>query len=694
MTLNNTYFRHLLTLLALFTLLTTTSIALPELQLPSENKSSGLVMDDLSFQPKAGVNASLSQRIKLPEYDRYCWFASEDNRWPAEVNRCLPWSGASLKELFREAQNPICSTPGSRSQFALFSLKDGRYLALLPVPGNACISWLKTGKDGDLWLETGTLGTLPFKEKATPRLCWAVGDNAWEASRRAWQLVFSCKSLSKETLPRSAKNYPQAFRYLGWCSWEQYKKNISMELLLNVVGRIKQSPLPIRWVLVDDGFQQQQDLRLKSFAPNPRTFPNGWSPLLAQKDEKIRWMGLWHCYFGLWNGIDLTNDLGEALNKGLVQQNKALYPGNSAQSTRSFYNAFMGSVRQAGFDFVKIDVQAEYLKKLMGQPNPSLMNTHASQALEEACRSHKLGLLNCMAHGPINMFHTRYSAITRCSIDYTLGDANQAKSHIYQSYANTLWLGQTVWPDHDMFHSSDPLCGRLMAVSKALSGGPVYLSDAPEHFKADLIMPLCRSTGELYRPLAPAVPLPDSVFVNPFTPATPYRVVAPLPNGTAAVAVYNLTRKGEQLQATLSPEDYRSAATLLSPQEKKSWQTASEGLVYFNYYDQTGEKLDKPLSIALQGFSDRLFLLAPIVHGWAVIGLSDKYLSPCGVQPGVRYEDKKLTLTLDESGDLVIWSANGEPTSADGTKAQSLGQNFWKFSFPAKSGKQVITLTR
>ena len=60
-----------------------------------------------------------------------------------------------------------------------------------------------------------------------------------------------------------------------------------------------------------------------------------------------------------------------------------------------------------------------------------------------------------MAQGTVNIQNTRYSAVTRCSIDYKLGDEAMAKSHILQSYANTLWLGQTVWPDHDMFHSTD-----------------------------------------------------------------------------------------------------------------------------------------------------------------------------------------------------------------------------------------------
>ena len=80
--------------------------------------------------------------------------------------------------------------------------------------------------------------------------------------------------------------------------------------------------------------------------------------------------------------------------------------------------------------------------------------------------------MNCMAQNVLNIDHTLYSSVTRASIDYKKYDENMAKSHLFQSYTNTLILGQTVWPDHDMFHSCDTVCGSLMARSKAISSGP------------------------------------------------------------------------------------------------------------------------------------------------------------------------------------------------------------------------------
>ena len=42
--------------------------------------------------------------------------------------------------------------------------------------------------------------------------------------------------------------------------------------------------------------------------------------------------------------------------------------------------------------------------------------------------------------------------------------------------------------------------------SKAISGGPVYLSDAPGDFIKENIFPLIDKQGKLFRPEAPAVP--------------------------------------------------------------------------------------------------------------------------------------------------------------------------------------------
>jgi hypothetical protein len=231
----------------------------------------------------------------------------------------------------------------------------------------------------------------------------------------------------------------------------------------------------------------------------------------------------------------------------------------------------------------------------------------------------------------------------------------------------------------------------LMAVSKALSGAPIYLSDAPKDFVREFIMPLCLQDGRLLRPLAPAVPLPDSVCADVFNEPVAYRAIAPLPNGCAAVAVYNLTEKtqAEAISASVSAADYAHASGLMQPYPGP-WQRPPEGVVVYDWYAGKGARLDQPYAFKLEGFSDQLLLLCPVRHGWAVVGRVDKYLSPAAVEE-IEAAPGRLSLKLAETGPLVVWHARGAPR-ADGVKFLPIGHGFWKADLPIKAGPQSLTI--
>ena len=49
--------------------------------------------------------------------------------------------------------------------------------------------------------------------------------------------------------------------------------------------------------------------------------------------------------------------------------------------------------------------------------------------------------------------------------------------HMIHCAYNSLWMGQIIQPDWDMFQS-DHVCAKYHAGSRAICGGPVYLSDS------------------------------------------------------------------------------------------------------------------------------------------------------------------------------------------------------------------------
>lgn len=295
------------------------------------------------------------------------------------------------------------------------------------------------------------------------------------------------------------------------------------------------------------------------------------------------------------------------------------------------------------------------------------------------------GLINCMAHNAVCVFNTLYSVVTRCSEDYKTGDVKRARRHLHNSYANMPWLGQTAWGDHDMFHSSDAVCGRIMAVSKAMSGGPVYLSDAPDAIAVENVLPLCYADGELLRPLAPAAPLPESMFLDPFAQARPFRAVAPLPGGAAAVAVYNLTEPEQPVLGWVGPEDYAQAAAMLQPPDTCT--LPPEGLVYHDWYSRETGLLDRPWRFGMPAFCDRLVLLCPVKHGWAVIGRPDKFLSPCTVEC-LESSRTRLVLRMREPGPFRFWKQDGRPVCRT-AKVQTVSTHTWE-AVPLEQDKDRI----
>lgn len=650
------------------------------------------IMPDLSRMPdKDGILGSME--LKVPAFQKGCFYSDRKtfNSWHGGGNQIAP-------RIFGKTFGELNSRQYAyRAAFILFELQDGNFLALLPVSGRQTMSWAQADGENNLWLYFGTLGTQPVRGDV-PLFAWSIAPDLYEACRQAWEAAITCELLGGSTDFRYKKQYPEPLKYLGWCSWEEYKKDINCRLLQDTAKQIEESGLPIRYMLIDDGHQQgvAQDCRLQSFAPDPEKFPQGWKPLLEmRKEDKVRWMGLWHGFSGLQNTIHLENDFG-ALNDHLMRVTRpdgcpGQVPKDNPVSSQAFYDALIGSVKYYGFDFTKIDYQMRDLEWYIGTDNAVAASVANLQSMEQAAHRDLKGLINCMAHNNICIFNTRYSAVTRCSVDYKVGNADKGREHIWQSFHNTLWQCQTVWGDHDMFHSCDPYGGRMMAVSKALSGGPVYLSDAPKDFIADYIRPLCYEDGLLLRPLAPAAPLPDSVFTDPIKKPQAYRVIAPLEGGAAAVAAYHLAAGEMSVHGVVSPKDYQHAGAMIQPYAGR-WTEPAEGLVVYDWYEGAGRRLDTEYRFDLTGFSDRLLLLCPIRNGWAVIGRTDKYLSPAAVQIA-ESTNRRLSIYMREAGPLVVYSEKGRP-QAEGIQGKDLGENFYRFDIPAKSGDGIWNITR
>ena len=667
-------------------------------------RDSGVVTRRLANAVPDSDGVVVCEPLSLPAFGRAVYFSADDrgeaNAWPSDANRELPWvAGSDLAALFDgSVRNRSVGPPRREAMAILVERTDRMVTALLATPGERSLGLFVVSADGTLTARATTFGTGSFTGDA-PLFVFGTAATPAAAFRAAWRAALESGAVASATDWRWRKAYGEAFEYLGWCSWEHYRKNIDAQSMTAAVHELAVGDLPVRWVLIDDGHQVEKGLRLKSFAPDPAKFPDGWGPIVELRSPtSIRWIGLWHCFQGLWKTLDEENDFGELNDDlALLPSGGYLPRGDEAAATR-FYDRLIGCVGGAGFDFVKIDVQASNVGWYRGTTNAVEASANNARALEQAVRERlQHGMINCMAHNAICLFNTRHSAVTRCSVDYHLNDADSIASHIVQSYTNSLFMGWSVWPDHDMFHSSDTEAGRMMAVSKALSGAPVYLSDAPSEIRADLVRPLCLSDGRLLRPLAPAAPVPESTFLDALNEADrPYTVVAPLAHGCAAVAAYNLVQEPTRVQGWVGADAYRYAGMLL--EDDAAWQQPTEGLLAYEWYDATATRLAHAdgvasgLPIDLEHLDDALVLLCPVEEGWAVIGREDVYLAPAAVAAIERAGDR-LTVTLAEAGPFLVWSEHGTVRCAEAA-CTHLHDGLWRVDLEVHAGERRMTIER
>jgi raffinose synthase len=90
-------------------------------------------------------------------------------------------------------------------------------------------------------------------------------------------------------------------------------------------------------------------------------------------------------------------------------------------------------------------------------------------------------------------------------------------------------MGNFIHPDWDMFQSTHP-CAEFHAASRAISGGPIYVSDAVGKHNFPLLKRLALPDGSILRCEYHALPTRDCLFEDP------------LHDGNTMLKIWNLNK--------------------------------------------------------------------------------------------------------------------------------------------------------
>ena len=518
---------------------------------------------------------------------------------------CRPFWGKSLSELPERTQ-------------ALLIKKGDRYTYYLPI----CDSVFKTlirGRDGGFAFYTYSNCESVIECKRQLAFLCVEGNDPLalmkEAAREA------CKLLDNGLKLRKEKTVPEVFHYLGWCSWDALQIRVSHEGLMKKVSEFGEKKVPVHFAIIDDMWADVPNLnqvpegisfgdmvramhasKMRSFEGDPKRFPKGMAAAIADmKAGGIKEVGVWFPTTGYWAGLDPDGKEAERQKDITVMlpNGQIIVAPNEKKATR-YFDDQCARVKAWGGDFVKIDNQGFH--KRYENVAPIGESARAIQhGIDAAVDKHFDGaLINCMGM-PSECMYNRTSVVSRCSEDFIPESREWFAKNVLQCSYNGLLQGQFYVNDWDMWWTDDEQAIKN-SICRAISGGPIYISDKIGRTNPEILKPLCLEDGRILLADESATPTADCLMENPTTTDRLFKIRNRIgQNGVCAL--FNINAENKPVSGTLAP--YETGI-------------ADGDYLYYEYFTkQTGVlKQGESLSITLSDNDDlRLYSFAPMGEG-------------------------------------------------------------------------------
>lgn len=565
------------------------------------------------------------------------------------------------------------------TQVAFFKYKN-RFACFVPMVGKEFKTYMVGGTETEICLEM-TAYSGGQKEIAEPLYLLAEGSTLTEAVHRAFVWLAEYKGIRM----RKKRRIPEMFQFLGWCSWDAFYKEVSEEKIRQKAQELMEKNVPVRWMIIDDGWLSVQDELLYDFSPDEEKFPNGFKNMI--RDIKtlgsIRWFGVWHALGGYWGGILKGSSLELKEYPYLYRTvNGKVIP--SPQTGERFYRDWYQELRREGIDFVKVDGQSAVPYYFENSLSVSEAARGMNQALEGGASYMDGAIINCMGMAMENILARPTSAISRNSDDFVPDKENGFAEHLLQNAYNALYHNELYCCDWDMFWTKheDSVKHSLL---RAVSGGPVYFSDKIGGTDPEVLKPLMYKDGKILMMDRAAKPTEDCVFSDPLESG-----VLKLHNVGSwgecgkggGIAAYNLTRQRQPY--TFKPEDIPDI----------------EMADAYWVYDFFGKKVfalnrNEGCEGILEADGFVWFMVLPKKETASCLGLLDKYAGFMAVE-SIQENDDTLIAVVRESGP-VGWISEREPEkvmagTADVTKRVQREGNLYSVQLPEISAKLVLTI--
>ncbi|CAO2184082.1 unnamed protein product [Urochloa humidicola] len=531
---------------------------------------------------------------------------------------------------------------------------------------------------------------------------------------------------------REKKKMPDILNWFGWCTWDAFYTNVTAEGVKEGLQSFGKGGVSPKFIIIDDGWQSvaMDPVGIACLADNSANFANRLTHIKEnykfQKNGKeghreddpakglahivneikgkhdLKYVYVWHAITGYWGGVrpgatgmeHYESKMQHPVSSPGVQKNEPCDALNSIttnglglvnpEKVFSFYNELHSYLASAGIDGVKVDVQNILETLGAGHGGRVLLARKYQQALEASIARNfpDNGIISCMSHNTDNLYSSKRSAVVRASDDFWPRDPASHTIHIASVAYNTVFLGEFMQPDWDMFHSVHPMA-EYHAAARAVGGCAIYVSDKPGSHDFNLLKKLVLADGSILRAKLPGRPTRDCLFSDPARDGKSILKIWNLNEHSGVIGAFNCQGAGwckvgkknlvhDEQPGTVTGIIRAQDVGYLAKVADQSWN--GDVIVYSHI---GGEVVYLPknasLPVTLRSREYEVFTVAPVKHlrngaSFAPIGLIGMFNSGGAVRELRFGEDAGIEIKVRGSGTVGAYSSTKPKTVAIDSK--------------------------
>ncbi|KQK19399.1 hypothetical protein BRADI_1g48050v3 [Brachypodium distachyon] len=479
---------------------------------------------------------------------------------------------------------------------------EASYVVFLPLVEGAFRASLQggVGDELELCVESGDAGT----RSASFERALFVGAAKSDPFAAIAGAVAAARSRLGTFRTRAEKKIPAIVDYFGWCTWDAFYQEVTQEGVEAGLRSLAAGGAPPKFVIIDDGWQSVATddakgtlARLTGIKENGKfqsgVHGGGIETVVRAAKEKhgLKYVYVWHAITGYWGGVRpgvpamdayrstmqfpeispgvAENEPGMKTDVLTLQGLGLVHP----DAVHRFYDELHAYLAAAGVDGVKVDVQSVLETLGAGHGGRARLTSKYHRALDASVAKHfpGNGIIACMSHNTDSLYCAKQTALVRASDDFFPREAESHTIHVAAVAYNSVFLGEFMLPDWDMFHSLHA-AGEYHGSARAISGGPVYVSDAPGKHDFALLRKMVLPDGTVLRARLPGRPTRDCLFADPAR------------DGVSLLKIWNVNR----FTGVLGVYNCQGAA----------WSSAEKKNVF---HDETGGEGAAPLTCGVRG---------------------------------------------------------------------------------------------